>query len=440
MMSPSVSLVGGAKIPLSFIGFGLICLLAAAVTNCLQPALLLQPFLHPSVVAYVHLWLPGFLLSVCMGAMYQLMPVVLGVNLRLPLATAWTHLGLHACGIPLLVAAFATGQYQWAALGGGFVATGVLILTTAVYRTFRASKRRDPAAWSFPLAATWLAVTVCMGVVMALNRRFGFLPLSVVSLLRAHAHLGLVGFFLSLLQGTTFQLVPMFTMGTAMRPRFIWAGLIGTQTGLLLLAPGLAWDLPLVAGAGGAIVATGVICTGSALVATLKTRRRKKLEPGIRAYVTGAGIAALATAAGLLRLLVSPGGDLGLSTLVAYGVLCVAGVLTFTVLGMLCKIVPFLVWMRAYGPHVGKRPVPLAPSLGSHRLEISWLCLHATGLAVLILAIFFQSAVVAELGSFVLAAGIFVFLTNILRIGKHLWVKLDVVAPARAAAAPLSTS
>lgn len=38
--------------------------------------------MNPLVVALAHLWLPGFLLSVCLGACYQLMPVVLGAALR----------------------------------------------------------------------------------------------------------------------------------------------------------------------------------------------------------------------------------------------------------------------------------------------------------------------------------------------------------------------
>jgi hypothetical protein len=28
--------------------------------------------------------------------------------------------------------------------------------------------------------------------------------------------------------------------------------------------------------------------------------------------------------------------------------------------GMLCRIVPFLTWMRAYGPKVGRAPAPAA--------------------------------------------------------------------------------
>src|SRR4029450_12488360 len=86
-----ISLVAGARLPLAFIGIGLTALALAATGLAARPQLPLLPHSHPFVVALAHLWLPGFLLSVSMGAMYQLMPVVLGAALRLPLAAAWAH-------------------------------------------------------------------------------------------------------------------------------------------------------------------------------------------------------------------------------------------------------------------------------------------------------------------------------------------------------------
>jgi uncharacterized membrane protein HdeD (DUF308 family) len=427
-------LVAGAKLPLSFIALGLVCLMVAAVFACWQPALILQPFLHPHVVGWVHLWLPGFLLSVCMGAVYQLMPVVLGSALRLPLGAAWAHLGLHATGIVLLVTAFYTAQYGMAGLGGVLVTIGALILCAGIARTFLASDRRDAPAWSFPLAATWLGATVILGVVMALNRRAPFLSVSVLSLIKAHAHLGLVGFFLSLLQGTAFQLVPMFTMGTLSKPQLIWAGLVGTQLGLLLLAPGLAFEVRPFVVVGAAILVGAIAASGVALVATFRTRRRKVLEPGLKAFAIGAIIAAVSAATGF-GLLWRGGFDARAA--VAYLVLCVIGVLSFTVLGMLCKIIPFLVWMRAYGPHVGKRPVPLAPSLGSHTLERTWLWLHLAGLVATLAGVLTQVEDVVTFGAVSLACGVVCFMANVVRIVRHLWLKPEPVPSPRPAAPQL---
>ncbi|MFH1500222.1 MAG: hypothetical protein ABII82_20650 [Verrucomicrobiota bacterium] len=418
--SHSVPLVGGARLPLAFIVFGLAAHLAGAVWLVVQPGLLLEAHLHPRVVTLAHLWLPGFLLSVCVGAVYQLMPVVLGTALRAGSVRLWLHSGLHAVGCPLLIAGFPAGRFDWVAAGGTAVSLGVVLLAIAVVNTFRASPRRDAPAWSFPLAAIWLLATVLLGVVLALNRLHPFLPVSALGLLRAHAHLGLVGFFFTLLQGATFQLVPMFTMGTLRRPRWVVAGLLGTQTGLLILAPGLAWHAPLPTLVGAALIAAGLAASGVALGATLRHRRRRVLEPGLRAFVIGGALLGAAVLTGLV-LVAAPGHSAFLRRLVsAYGVLAIAGALGLCVSGMLCKIVPFLVWMRAYGPKVGRQPVPIATELSSKPLERLWLIAHLAGAGLLIAAILggAPSAVIA--GAWTLLGATLVFLVNIARILAHL--------------------
>src|SRR5688572_4758783 len=123
-----VPLVAGARLPLAFIALGLGAFAIANGALAVRPELLLLPFAHPSVVALAHLWLPGFLLSVSMGAVYQLMPVVLGTALRLPLAAAWTHFGAHGAGVTLLVIGFAAGRIEWIAAGGGADATRAAML------------------------------------------------------------------------------------------------------------------------------------------------------------------------------------------------------------------------------------------------------------------------------------------------------------------------
>lgn len=406
-------MVGGGLLPLAFILSGLAALASASAWLLCQPGLPGLPYFHPRVVAFIHLWLPGFLLSVCIGALYQLMPVVLGEPLRLSVPALWTHFGLHVAGVVLLVAAFAGGRFAWAGAGGILISAGVGILLAAVLRTFARAGRRDAPAWCFPLATGWLAATVLAGVMMAANRHSPWLPLSMMDLLRAHAHLGLAGFFLTLLQGTTFQLIPMFTMGELRCPRFVWAGLLATQAGLFALIPGLAWDRMIFICTGTAIIVAGIACSGVALHATLRSRRRKKIEPGIQAFVLGAILMGLAAPVGAALLFAPEGSPAVMRGVAAYGVILIPGALSLMVLGMLCKIVPFLVWMRAYGPKVGKRPVPVATVLASRELERGWLAAHLLGLALLV-------AGFAPAGAVALAAAAALFLANMTRVLAHL--------------------
>ena len=413
-----VPLVTGARVPLAFIAGGLLAWAIASAWLAVRPELPGLPFVHPAVVTLVHLWLPGFLVSICIGVIYQMAPVVLGTPLAWPPALLWLHLGLHLGGTIALVLGLGASRFGLAASGGVAVAAGTLLLAAAIHRTFAASRRRDAVAASFPLATTWLALTAGAGVAVALNRREPYLPLAIADLLRAHAHLGLAGFFLTLLQGATFQLVPMFTLAEIRRPQWIAGGLLATQVGLAGLAPALAFGASVAAQGCALLIALGVGASGAAFVATLHTRRRRHLEPGVRAFVFGAGFLAVATAAG--GLLAGTGAPAVPLAPGVYGVLLVGGALGPAVLGMLGKIVPFLVWMRAYGPRAGRQPVPAATALGSPRLERAWLAAHFAGLAGLLVGLQAGAPTWLAAGAIVLAAAAACQLLNLGLVLQHL--------------------
>ncbi len=420
-MNRPMPLVGGARLPLAFIVGGIVALAVASAWLAMEPSMVLLPHLHPRVVALAHLWLPGFLLSVCFGATYQLTPVVLGAPLAWERAT-WVHLVLHVTGVPTMVYGFFTGQYIWVAAGGGCVAAGSWLFTANVLATFARSSRRDAIGWSLPLASIWLALTVGAGLAMAASRLGITLPVSPLALLRAHAHAGLAGFFVTLVQGVAFQLVPMFTLGEVRKPWRIAAGLAGTQTGLVVLAIGLALELGALTWSGAALIVSGLVFSGIALIATVATRRKRVLEPGLSAFFAGAASVGIAAVGGV-ALLLARQGEVAVRGALAYGVVVIAGAVALMVMGMLCKIIPFLVWMRAYGPRVGRQPVPAAHTLGHPTWEKSWLWLHIAGVVSLITGVCLGTQEIIAVGAWLLAAGVVLFSMNATRVLAHLRMK-----------------
>lgn len=415
-----VPLTGGAGPPLAFMGFGLASLVVAGVWGAVRAAQGLPVYLHPEVVALAHAWLPGFLLSLCAGACLQLMPVVLGTPLRGPRWLPWAHVTLHVSGSVALVLGLVRGAYGAAAVGGLLVAVGVGLLACATCATFRASPRRDFIAWSFPLSVGWLSATVLAGMVLALNRRSPFLPLPIQALLGAHAHLGLAGFFLTLLQGGAFQLVPMFTLGRASAQPLAQVGLLCTQAGLVALVPGLAFGNTLATTAGAFLIACGA---GSSLLAgarTLATRRRRTLETGVMAFACGACLLACVAAGGAAFLAWTPSEGVPPGILLAYGIVVVMGGLALCVLGMLCKILPFLVWMRAFAPFAGRRPVPAATELASKPLERVWLVCHLSGTTGLAAGAATGAGGLAAWGAALLALGALAYGASAARVLLHL--------------------
>jgi len=192
------------------------------------------------------------------------------------------------------------------------------------------------------------------------------------------------------------------------------------QTGLLVLAPGLALGLRVVGLTGALLLVAGIGCSGAALGATLRTRRRRVLDPGLKGFVLGAVFFGVAVLGEFGLALMSADVDAAGRGATAYGFTIVAGALSLMVMGMLCKIVPFLVWMKTYGPQAGRRPVPPAGTLASRSLEVAWHWLHGGAVVLLGGGLMTGTPHLVATGSVLLAGAIGVFLANLLRVFSHL--------------------
>lgn len=434
MMSGSWLATQG-RLPLAFMGLALLWLVASTAWLVVQPGVLALPHVHPHVVGLTHAWVLGFFVTVACGAVYQLAPVALGTTLANE-RYGWWHFGLHAAGVPLMVYSFWRWDLTLLGHAGFIVALGIALFAGNTWRTVRRSGRRGTVAWSLVLAAGWLLTTVLLGLLMAANRFWTFLPIDPVALLRAHAHLGLVGFFVTLLQGVGFQLVPMFTLGEVRDWRLANAGLWCSQLGLLALAPALVWKLAPLGAASGLAIVAGMLCSAVGLKRSLATRKKRALDPGTRAFLRGCGVVLLAAFAGVV--LVWPGAPWGSApggfNAMVYAIVAIAGGLLPCIAGMMCKIVPFLTWMRAYGPRVGRGPTPSAGALTQPRVETWGLALQHLAVVPLVVGAWTMDEFWLRGGAWLLAAGVALFTADMAGVLKHLWIA-GAAAPATVGAA-----
>src|SRR5690606_21912793 len=116
-------------------------------------------------------------------------------------------------------------------------------------------------------------------------------------------------------------------------------------------------------------------------------RKRRTLDWGIRGFVTAL---LLLVPLVLLALPLSWAG-LPLTPFTGqletvYGFLALLGVVTLAIIGMLYKIVPFLVWFAAYGKQIGRRKVPALADPYSPRLQVVGYAMFLPGLAVISVA------------------------------------------------------
>jgi hypothetical protein len=148
-----------------------------------------------------------------------------------------------------------------------------------------------------------------------------------------------------------------------------------------------------------------------------RTAKRPRLDWGLRLVLAGAMFLAPATVVGLcLAFDVVAGPRLAL----AYAVLTLGGWASLSIAGMMLKIVPFLVWYRAYSPYVGRAPVPTLGQLSWPAGEALAFVLLAVGMATLAVAATMGEVPGLRAAGVIVAAGALAFGATLARVIGHL--------------------
>ena len=335
--------------------------------------------------ALTHLGTLGFLGSVMLGALYQMVPVVAGAPVP---AVRLAH-GVHvawAMGVAALVAAFLSGaQVAWAVATVslsvailGFLGPVALALARAPSRTWTRAGMR--------LAALALAGVASLGLTFAAVRGFGVLPpgYDPATWRLAHMALGLVGWVGGLLVAVSWQVLPMFYLAEEVPPPA--RGAVTSSVGLTLLLLPVALILGASRGWVAAALAPAALAVWVAhpllVLPALRRRRRRRPDESLHGW-TAALVCAVATGLCGVAATVWDSPRLG----VAWAVLAVWGWAGFAIHAMLCRIVPFLVWFHRLSPHVGRAAVPPMRRLLSQERIRRGLVAHGLSLMLLLVAV-----------------------------------------------------
>jgi hypothetical protein len=231
----------------------------------------------------------------------------------------------------------------------------------------------------------------------------------------------------------------MFTLGEVRDWRPVKAGLWCSEIGLVGLTVALTMQAGYIAVACGTSILIGMTFSAWALVQSLSTRKKRALDPGVLMFLVGSTVVLAAAIVGLLLawptspFSSAPGGGFGA---MVYGVLVFIGGLLPVIAGMMCKVVPFLTWMRAYGPKVGRMPTPAAGALTRPRVELWAFALLMIAVLPLGAGVWLHQAPLLRCGAWLLAAGVVLFLCDMGGVLRHLWFPVVAVAPTRKPAAP----
>jgi hypothetical protein len=431
------------KLPLAFMLMGLTAVSIGVCWLIASPPLLATYHYNQFVIAATHLFVLGWICSIVMGAMYQLVPVALETKLYSE-RLARVQFVCHAVGFAGMVWMFKAWNLKQVGHFGSVMALGVILFVYNIARTLLKAPKWTVTASAIAAALAWLSLTVTLGLFMVAGKCFYDLidapPVSgpfaglehgiknigqfmtrfdAISTMHAHAHLGGIGFFTMLIVGVSYKLIPMFTLSeiqnrlrAALSVALLNLGLAGSFVTILLRSP---WKLAFAV-----VVILALALYGIELAAILRARKRRTLDWGLKMFLTA--VASLAPLCILALVLSWPGLPANpftgqLENL--YGFLGLVGVISFALIGMLYKIIPFLVWFGIYSKKVGLAKVPALADLYSERLQIIGYFTFVSGLALVSIGILASGGTAVRLGGTLLAASLATLLLNVFRMLAH---------------------
>jgi len=292
-----------------------------------------------------HLLTLGFMAMVMIGSLFQVIPVLTGRSVPATKVIApVVHVALSTGVIALSCALIRPNSTLFKAAIALLAIAFASFIVPLVWRVMSIRGGGD-SVFAIRLAALSLLGTVVLGVSLAAGRAWPALEFAFRSWTDIHVLWGLFGWVPLLVMGVSYQVIPMFHVAPAFDSRLARGAPLTVFISLVLL--GLARSA--------ALVTPIVTCLCLALVAyavaaawVLARRKRKRNDPMVGFWWLALGNLAVGTSflwfsmVTPLRvpLLAESQAPLLLGAIMVFGFACTV------IIGMLQKIVPFLVFLH----------------------------------------------------------------------------------------------
>ncbi len=400
--------------------FGALSFLILTVFIALTGSELLGAYFAGKMLAITHLAVLGWSTMIVLGALYQLVPVVFAAGLfseKLASVTFWSF----AVSIILLVYAFWTNAFTTTLLYAASLMFSSLALFGLNILLSKKNGKQNIQSNFVTAAVFWLLLTALLGLLISFNFRYNFFTQIHLNYLKIHAHLGLIGWFVSLIIGVSSTLIPMFLVSHQLDHKKLTYSFYLINIGLSLLT--LDWwflhgsfFIPVYWLA----ISAGVIFYLMFVREAYLKRLRKDLDTGMK-YTMISVLTMLAPI--LISLLIMLKADFGnsfqLRATTLYGFSIIFGLITPIILGQTYKTLPFIIWLHKYKEYVGKYKTPLPKDLYSELIGKIQIAIFYTSVLIFTGALLFQSSVMITLGSYLLVLVAVLYNVNVYKIIAH---------------------
>ena len=340
-------------------------------------------FVEMGTIAWIHLYLLGFVMMVIFGAMAQLVPVVIEVG-HAAVDFFYIIWPMLAIGTILMVAGF-TVSISLLPFGGMIVLVSMVIFAADLFWTLRHGEHKSIVVSVMGTSNIFLLLGIVSGFVMALSFG-GFIDIDPHHWLKAHVFAVFGGYVILTIMGLSMVLLPMFGLSHGFNDKpMLWSyrlmifAVTSVMVGSLLGIVILEWF-----GIAAILVALSSYFYQIFLIA--KTRARKENDVWVKSLVFAFFTLLLSMFFAVVYIF---GGEE--SWLMSSVWFLITGFAGFLITAHLYKIIPFLVWFERYAPLVGKQKVPMLYEMVPMRQAEAQMIFTAVGVMMVGIALLIQN-------------------------------------------------
>ena len=344
---------------------------------------------------FLHIFFVGFVMSIIIGALYQLTSVIL----EKPFSTikgAMLNLAVYCVGIAAMGYGMISGKTGFIHGGGMALFLALLFFGTTYIVSFMDNEKKSFAAFMLFVSAIFLLAGISLGfcLLMILS---GTLPMDFMFALKFHVYF-VLGFVFFIIVGVATVLLPMFALAHDLKFTlskfafwfYIFAGV------LLFFSEIYAYFA----------FGAAIVCFVAEALHILKKRVRK-------AYDYWNVNIALSLAAFVLfcAFIAADRYDMAVFMLIY-------GFLFAFIAAHLYKIAPFLIWYHYVAPFVGKTKVPLLDQMILKKPAYIGIGFNALGLVLYELGVWLETKSLAHCGVACLLVSIVLVAINMINVFK----------------------
>lgn len=363
------------------------------------------------IVAWVHIYMLGFVMMGIFSAMAQLGPIIVekkhfNVNV---FKYVWVVLTL---GLILMLIGFLK-YLSFLLLGGSLVLLAMSIYAIEFLLTLKNAKRNTTITKAMTFSNFFLLAGIMSGLLMALSYN-SYIDINPKTFLQAHTFGLLVGFVILLIMGISIILIPMFGYAKRISDNEFSSTFYTLSLAVMLMILSPIFLTPYLQN-------TSYIISIIAIILYLyqlykMTSSRAKVIHDIWSISMYVGfISFIVSFIFLVSYLFTH--DTNILRLGMW--ILFIGFFGFLITGNFYKIIPFLVWFQVYSPLIEERAVPMLHDLLPKKLPIlQWL--YATlGLIVSSFGLYFEDAKLFYAGLCFLLSSAFILSFIINKTLKH---------------------